>query len=155
MYDLCDNYLEMSKHLFADGSEHAATKETLYLFCFCFFKFLFIFLLNIILVVLSSLSSSLFLIIIRYTCLDVGLRLLHPFMPFLTEELYQRLPRRSLSFLPSIMVTPFPLSSDFSPWANLQVEREIKLAQDVACSVRGILASYKYASSSPFIYFVF
>lgn len=28
-----------------------------------------------------------------YVCLDYGLRLLSPFMPFITEELYQRLPR--------------------------------------------------------------
>ncbi|CAG8780143.1 17420_t:CDS:2, partial [Racocetra fulgida] len=28
-----------------------------------------------------------------YTCLEAGLKLLHPFMPFVTEELYQRLPR--------------------------------------------------------------
>lgn len=30
-----------------------------------------------------------------YTCLDEGLKLLHPFMPFVTEELWQRLPRRA------------------------------------------------------------
>uniref|UniRef100_A0A671YNW0 Valine--tRNA ligase n=1 Tax=Sparus aurata TaxID=8175 RepID=A0A671YNW0_SPAAU len=29
-----------------------------------------------------------------YTCLEVGLRLLSPLMPFVSEELYQRLPRR-------------------------------------------------------------
>uniref|UniRef100_A0A672KK87 valine--tRNA ligase n=1 Tax=Sinocyclocheilus grahami TaxID=75366 RepID=A0A672KK87_SINGR len=29
-----------------------------------------------------------------YTCLEVGLRLLSPLMPFVTEELFQRLPRR-------------------------------------------------------------
>uniref|UniRef100_A0A8C4WJL3 Valine--tRNA ligase n=1 Tax=Gopherus evgoodei TaxID=1825980 RepID=A0A8C4WJL3_9SAUR len=30
-----------------------------------------------------------------YTCLDAGLRLLSPFMPFVSEELFQRLPRRA------------------------------------------------------------
>ena len=29
-----------------------------------------------------------------YVCLDTMFRLLHPFMPFVTEELWQRLPRR-------------------------------------------------------------
>ena len=44
-----------------------------------------------------------------YTCLEVGLRLLSPLMPFVTEELYQRLPRRKPhSDPPSICVTPYP-----------------------------------------------
>jgi valyl-tRNA synthetase len=42
-----------------------------------------------------------------HTCLDYGLRLLHPFMPFVTEELWQRLPRRPTS-PPSIMVSRYP-----------------------------------------------
>jgi isoleucyl-tRNA synthetase len=44
-----------------------------------------------------------------YTCLDSGLRLLHPFMPFVTEELWQRLPRRPNDPTPSIMVASFPI----------------------------------------------
>lgn len=44
-----------------------------------------------------------------YTCLDHGLRLLHPFMPYVTEELWQRLPRRSNDPTPSIMLSAFPV----------------------------------------------
>jgi valyl-tRNA synthetase len=44
-----------------------------------------------------------------YTCLDHGLRLLHPFMPFVTEELWQRLPRRPEDATPSIMVAAYPV----------------------------------------------
>jgi valyl-tRNA synthetase len=45
-----------------------------------------------------------------YTCLDHGLRLLHPFMPFVTEELWQRLPRRPNDSTPSIMISSYPVS---------------------------------------------
>jgi valyl-tRNA synthetase len=49
-----------------------------------------------------------------YTCVDHGLRLLHPFIPFVTEELWQRLPRRPGDSTPSIMVSSFPVFvSDF------------------------------------------
>lgn len=44
-----------------------------------------------------------------YTCLDQGLRLLSPFMPFVTEELWQRLPRRPNDTTPSITVSKFPV----------------------------------------------
>jgi len=44
-----------------------------------------------------------------YTCLDYGLRLLHPLMPFVTEELWQRLPRIPNDTTPSIMVSKYPV----------------------------------------------
>lgn len=44
---------------------------------------------------------------VLYTCLDLGLRLLSPFMPFITEELFQRLPRTNTE-IESICVAPFP-----------------------------------------------
>lgn len=49
-----------------------------------------------------------FLTLASYTCLENGLILLSPFMPFVTEELYQRLPRRRDESPPSICVTPYP-----------------------------------------------
>ena len=43
-----------------------------------------------------------------YTALEGGLLLMHPYMPFLTEELWQRLPRRATVTAPSIMVAEYP-----------------------------------------------
>lgn len=51
---------------------------------------------------------------VLFTCLDAGLRLLHPMMPFVTEELFQRLPRRSDKAPPSICVTPYPEAEQVS-----------------------------------------
>ncbi|KAI0223969.1 valine--tRNA ligase [Massospora cicadina] len=45
-----------------------------------------------------------------YTCFEAGLKLLHPFMPFLTEELYQRLPRRPQDAVPTICLARYPLA---------------------------------------------
>jgi len=50
---------------------------------------------------------------VLYTCLDLGLRLLSPFMPFITEELFQRLPRSNTE-IASICVAPFPGEKSFS-----------------------------------------
>ncbi|KAI0022290.1 tRNA synthetases class I-domain-containing protein [Xylariomycetidae sp. FL0641] len=43
-----------------------------------------------------------------YTALESALKLIHPFMPFLTEELWQRLPRRPGDETPSIMLASYP-----------------------------------------------
>lgn len=53
---------------------------------------------------------------VLYTCLDTGLRLLHPFMPFVTEELFQRLPWRTDKEPPSICVTSYPQPEEVSFW---------------------------------------
>jgi valyl-tRNA synthetase len=39
-----------------------------------------------------------------YTALEGALRLIHPFMPFLSEELWQRLPKRPGDTTPSITI---------------------------------------------------
>jgi len=43
-----------------------------------------------------------------YTAIEGGLLMIHPFMPFLTEELFQRLPRREGDKTPSITVASYP-----------------------------------------------
>lgn len=49
-----------------------------------------------------------------FICLEVGLRLLHPFMPYITEELYQRLTAKFCNELqlPSICVANYPQAEE-------------------------------------------
>mmetsp|Transcript_17760 Transcript_17760/g.29851 ORF Transcript_17760/g.29851 Transcript_17760/m.29851 type:complete len:1373 (-) Transcript_17760:276-4394(-) len=74
--------------------------------------------------------------------LDAGLRLLHPFMPFITEELWQRLPRRAadLVLVPSIMLASYPAASE--EWAGEEVEREMALLQDITKCLRSARSNY-------------
>ncbi|KAI0482352.1 tRNA synthetases class I-domain-containing protein [Xylariaceae sp. FL0804] len=46
-----------------------------------------------------------------YTALESALKMMHPFMPFVTEELWQRLPRRPGDETPSIMLARYPAYS--------------------------------------------
>ncbi|MBI3353725.1 MAG: valine--tRNA ligase [Nitrospirae bacterium] len=69
--------------------------------------------------------------------LETSLRLLHPFMPFITEEIWQRLPKLgAVSGMESIMLAPYP-SADES-LINDAIEEEVRLLQDVISCVRNI-----------------
>lgn len=75
-----------------------------------------------------------------YTCLEVGLRLLSPFMPFLTEELYQRLPRADVS-VPSICVAEYP-EVEKCCWRDEQSEKDVELVQKAAKIIRSARSDY-------------
>uniref|UniRef100_A0A8C2KLS9 Valine--tRNA ligase n=1 Tax=Cyprinus carpio TaxID=7962 RepID=A0A8C2KLS9_CYPCA len=77
-----------------------------------------------------------------YTCLEVGLRLLSPIMPFVTEELFQRLPRRrAQDSPPSICVTPYPETSEFC-WHSEDVDRQMEFVMSVVKTIRSLRADY-------------
>ncbi|XP_046683849.1 valine--tRNA ligase isoform X2 [Homalodisca vitripennis] len=77
-----------------------------------------------------------------YRVLDCGLRLLAPFMPFITEELYQRLPHPpSVPRAVSIAVAPFPEQSIYR-WRNLELEQEMEFVQKVVHSIRSARSDY-------------
>ncbi|XP_065918403.1 valine--tRNA ligase-like [Dysidea avara] len=87
---------------------------------------------------------------VLYTCLDISLRILGPFMPFLTEELFQRLPRRSSDAPPSICVTPFPEAQ--SSWHDKPLETEVELMQEVVKTIRSIKQDYLHPKDRPDVY---
>jgi len=75
--------------------------------------------------------------------LETSLRLLHPFMPFITEEIWQTLVAR----LPqdparpdSLIIAAYPVSAGFT---DLQAEREMSLIIEIIRSIRNARAESK------------
>jgi len=85
-----------------------------------------------------------------FTCIDHGLRLLHPFMPFVTEELWQRLPHRKSQPWESICISRYPQSNEkrFNP----QLEAEMKFVQDIIHELRVLRTSFGLTKEKPKIF---
>jgi valyl-tRNA synthetase len=76
--------------------------------------------------------------------LEKSLRLLHPFMPFVTEELWQNLKQRLSAgdqMPASIMIAPYPLADDgaLAP----EAERVMGSVVEIVRSIRNVRAQYK------------
>jgi valyl-tRNA synthetase len=71
-----------------------------------------------------------------FAAFESALRLLHPVMPFLTEELWHQLPQRAGT--KSIALERFPEVKD--AWRNREALEEFGLIQEVITSVRNIRA---------------
>ncbi|MBA2544602.1 MAG: valine--tRNA ligase, partial [Deltaproteobacteria bacterium] len=73
------------------------------------------------------------------TALETTMRLLHPFAPYVTEEIWQKLPK--LPKLPeSLMITLFPQPDQ--DLIDAAAEAEMKLVQDVAVACRMLRQTY-------------
>ena len=97
-HDVCDWYLELSKHLPED--QKPAARATL------------------------------------VTVLETSMRLLHPVMPFVTEELWQQLPKTKAP--KSIMVAPWPKAN--AKLINRVAEEHFKRFQAVVGAIRNTRA---------------
>mmetsp|Transcript_13532 Transcript_13532/g.32653 ORF Transcript_13532/g.32653 Transcript_13532/m.32653 type:complete len:1067 (-) Transcript_13532:526-3726(-) len=78
-----------------------------------------------------------------WVSLEAGLRLLHPMMPFVTEELWQRLPGRGTlgeSEKPSIMLAPYPECKE--EYKNEAVESAMTTIMEVVGACRSLRSSY-------------
>jgi len=78
-----------------------------------------------------------------WVCMEAGLRLLHPMMPFVSEELWQRLPGRGTLGADepeSIMLAPYPECS--GSFVDEDAERMMAETMKIVKSCRSIRASY-------------
>lgn len=74
-----------------------------------------------------------------YVVLETSLRLLHPFMPFITEELWQRLPKRQ-DEVATIMLAEYP---EFDPAMTFEAEaKDYELGVGCAQGIRSLAAEY-------------
>ncbi|HEY3375768.1 MAG TPA: valine--tRNA ligase [Candidatus Aquicultor sp.] len=75
--------------------------------------------------------------------LDNTLRLLHPFMPFITEEIWQKLPGTG----ESIVIAPWPLAD--ASKIDAAAESDMSLIQSVTSSIRSIKSVLGIALTKP------
>ncbi|PYI00413.1 hypothetical protein BO78DRAFT_465348 [Aspergillus sclerotiicarbonarius CBS 121057] len=76
-----------------------------------------------------------------YTALEGALTLIHPMMPFVTEHLWQRLPRREGDATISIMKAKYPeYTAEFD---DVEAETAYELILNASKAVRSILAQYE------------
>ncbi|MEW5312672.1 MAG: hypothetical protein WDW38_004288 [Sanguina aurantia] len=86
-----------------------------------------------------------------WAALDAGLRLLHPFMPFVTEELWQRLPKSSAqASTRTIMLAPYP--APVASWEDAQLEAAYDGALAVVSKVRSLRSDYGLLKQRPALY---
>jgi len=81
-----------------------------------------------------------------YTALEGGLTMIHPFMPFLTEELWQRLPRRPGDKCPSIVKAAYPIYNKAMDDPAAESAYELILA--VSKAIRSLAADYDIKDSA-------
>ncbi|XP_061003133.1 valine--tRNA ligase, mitochondrial isoform X3 [Dama dama] len=87
---------------------------------------------------------------VLFFCADVGLRLLAPLMPFLAEELWQRLPLRPGGPpAPSVCVVPYPSARSLEHWHQPELERRFSRVQESVQALRALRATYQLTKARP------
>ncbi|KAK2080454.1 hypothetical protein QBZ16_000307 [Prototheca wickerhamii] len=85
-----------------------------------------------------------------WTALETGLRALHPFMPFVTEELWQRLPRGAAGApATSIMVADFPDVAQLPLQRDEAAEADMAYLLTVVNRCRSLRADYGLTRERP------
>jgi valyl-tRNA synthetase len=82
--------------------------------------------------------------------LETALRLLHPFMPFITEEIWQNLPAAARVQGPghpveSIMIAPYPTAEE--RLIDAEIERDMQMVMDTILAIRNIRGEMNIAPS--------
>ncbi|KAM3507089.1 hypothetical protein MY11210_007302 [Beauveria gryllotalpidicola] len=75
-----------------------------------------------------------------YTALEAALTMIHPFMPFISEEMWQRMPRRPSDETKSIMIAKYPIYT--ATLDDPQSETAYELVLDCVKAARSLTSEY-------------
>lgn len=75
-----------------------------------------------------------------YTALEGALTMIHPFMPFITEEMWQRLPRRPGDKCPSIVLAKYPTYD--ASMDDPAAEEAYELIMGISKGIRSLMGEY-------------
>jgi len=92
-----------------------------------------------------------------WLCLETGLRLLHPMIPFVTEELWQRLPGRGTlgdAETASIMIASYPESPPDDPNRNVDLEGSMTTIMKIVKACRSLRTDYNIANKKLTTFYV-
>jgi len=120
--DLCDRYLEIIKPLLRAKDDPSKREQRI-----------------------ATLN-------VLFTCFDYGLRLLHPMMPYVTEELYHRLPgstdaKTQKQHWESITIAPYPKPEQCSIWHDPSLDEHMNNVMAVVSSARSTRANLNLSPS--------
>ncbi|KAF9114166.1 hypothetical protein BGX27_011522 [Mortierella sp. AM989] len=87
------------------------------------------------------------LFMVLQTCLDASLRMMHPFMPFVTEELWQQILPDTAPQTASIMTSAFPSNSELESWKDEIAEKDMEIALDLVSAARSLRQSHQVPMS--------
>mmetsp|Transcript_5923 Transcript_5923/g.7585 ORF Transcript_5923/g.7585 Transcript_5923/m.7585 type:complete len:276 (+) Transcript_5923:2369-3196(+) len=86
-----------------------------------------------------------------YICIDHGMKLLHPAMPYLSEELYQRLPHHPANAFESITIAAFP--KELKSYEDEKVEQKLDTLMATIKAIRSQMVALNVPpKSSPVVY---
>ena len=75
-----------------------------------------------------------------YILLDNALKMIHPFMPFISEEMWQRLPKRSTEKSVTIVKASYPVYN--KEYDNAEAANAYELVLNITKEARSLLAEY-------------
>lgn len=80
---------------------------------------------------------------ILYLCVDTFLRLLSPLMPYITEELWQRLIKRKTETAISICVAEYPKLEQYNIYYSKNLEETVNEIIELMLRIRSVRADLK------------